>query len=344
MTEGAAYILEDVTFAYGERVALEVPRLEIPRGKVTAIVGANGAGKTTLLHLLGFIEPPRTGRITFFDKDVAPEEALDFRRRVGLLLQDPYLFHTSVLANVEWGLKLRRVPVKERRERAMRALEQVGLSGFERRAAPALSGGESKRLALARVLALETDVLLLDEPMSHMDRESAGRTEQVIRELNRERGVSVLLASPDILWAQALTDNVLSLHDGKIVPASLANVFRGRITDAGRSFETAKISIYLGAAEAQATHLAIDPSAIVTHLAIDPSAIVLSKEPLTSSMRNTLHGRVVAISEEAAKVRVEVDAGERFHVLITKKSLETFDLRLGDEVCLSFKSTAVKLF
>ena len=333
MTEGAAYILEDVTFAYGERVALEVPRLEIPRGKVTAIVGANGAGKTTLLHLLGFIEPPRTGRITFFDKDVAPEEALDFRRRVGLLLQDPYLFHTSVLANVEWGLKLRRVPVKERRERAMRALEQVGLSGFERRAAPALSGGESKRLALARVLALETDVLLLDEPMSHMDRESAGRTEQVIRELNRERGVSVLLASPDILWAQALTDNVLSLHDGKIVPASLANVFRGRITDAGRSFETAKISIYLG-----------DTEAAGTHLAIDPSAIVLSKEPLTSSMRNTFHGRVVAISEEAAKVRVEVDAGERFHVLITKKSLETFDLRLGDEVCLSFKSTAVKLF
>lgn len=333
MPESAAYILEDVTFAYGERVVVDVPRLEIPRGKVTAIVGANGSGKTTLLHLLGFIEPPRTGCIHFFGKEAAPEKALDFRRRGALLLQHPYLFHTSVLANVEWGLKVRGISRKERRERAMRALEQVGLSGFEDRAASALSGGESKRVALARVLAFETEVLLLDEPMSHMDRESADRTEQVIRERNHERGVTVVLASPDILWAQALTDNILSLHEGRIVPASLANVFRGHISDAGRSFETAKISIYLGETETEGTHLAIDPA-----------GIVLSKEPLTSSMRNAFRGRVVAISEEAAGVRVDVAAGERFHVLITKKSLETLELHLGDAVCLSFKSTAAKVF
>ncbi|MFC1805768.1 ABC transporter ATP-binding protein [Planctomycetota bacterium] len=326
-----AYVLEDVTFAYDGKTVVDVPRLQIRRGEVTALVGANGSGKTTLLHLLAFLEAPTGGSITFLGQQATP--ALELRRRVGLLLQEPYLFHASVVRNVEVGLKVRGVSGRARRERAKAALEQVGLAGFEERDAAKLSGGEARRVALARVLALETDVLLLDEPMAHMDEHSARRTEELLLRLHREQGKTIVLASHDLLWAQALARRVLSLHRGSLVPASLANVFRGQVAADGVHFETGRLSIYLGGEGASGTHLAIDPS-----------AIVLSREPLASSMRNTFQGRIVAISEEAARVRIEVDAGERVRVSITRESLRLLALHLGETVHLSFKSTAAQVF
>ena len=328
-----AYVLEGVTFAHDGEAVVDVPRLEIPRGEVVALVGANGSGKTTILHLLAFLAPPASGRLLFFGDEARQERGLELRRRVGLLLQEPYLFHTSVAANVAYGLKVRGVSGKAARERAEAALGEVGLAGFGARDASKLSGGEAKRVALARVLALGTEVLLLDEPMAHMDEHSARRTEEVVLRLNREQGRTVVLASHDLLWAQALAHRVLSLHRGRVVPASLANVLRGRVCEDGVHFETGRVTVYLGAAGARGTHLAIDPS-----------AIVLSREPLASSMRNTFEGRIVAISEEGGDVRVEVEAGERFRVQITTESLRLLDLRLGEPIRLSFKSTAAKVF
>ena len=334
MTDAApAYALEDVTFAYGGVSVLDIARLEIPRGEVVALVGANGSGKTTLLHLLAFLEVPASGRVCFLGEEATPQHALALRRRVGLLHQEPYLFHTSVLANVEYGLTVRGVPRKDARTRAEAALAQVGLAGFGARDAAKLSGGEAKRVALARILALGTEVLLLDEPMAHIDEHSARRTEELLLRLNREGGKTIVLASHDLLWAQALAHRVLSLHRGSLVPASLANVFRGQVAPDGIHFDTGRITVYLGAADAHGTHLAIDPR-----------AIVLSREPLASSMRNTFQGRVVAISEEGGSVRVEIEAGERFRVQITAESLRLLDLRLGEPVHLSFKSTATRLF
>ena len=329
--DSPAYALEAVTFAYDGPAVLDVPRLTVERGEVTALVGANGAGKTTLLHLLAFLERPTTGRIAFFGQEAEPGPAL--RRRVGLLLQEPYLFHTSVVANVEYGLRVRGLGRRAARERAQRALQQVGLAGFDARRAASLSGGEAKRVALARVLALDTEVLLLDEPMAHMDEQSARRTEQLLLRLRRSSGRTLVLASHDLLWAQALADRVLSLHRGRLVPASLANVFRGRVADDGAHFETGRITVYLGAEGAHGSHLAIEPS-----------AIVLSRQPLASSMRNSFQGRIVAVSEQGGSVRVEVEAGERFRVSITRESLRLLDLRLGETVHLAFKSTAAQLF
>lgn len=328
-----AYVLEDVEFSHGAVPALRVPRLEIARGRITTLTGANGSGKTTLLHLLGFIETPHTGRLRFLGEPTRPRDAERLRRQVGLLLQDPYLFHTSVLANVECGLRIRGHSASDARSRSRAALELVGLAGFERRRASRLSGGEARRVALARVLAFETDVLLLDEPLAHVDRAIAGRIEDLIVELNERRGVTVVLATHDLSWAQAVGHHVISLHEGTIVPTSLANVFRGKMAADGTHFDTGRITIYIPGGDAQCTHLAIDPA-----------AIVLSNDPLESSMRNTFRGKIVAIRQQNAQVRVEIDAGERFAVLITRASLNMFDLHLGDEPYLSFKSTAAKVF
>jgi len=332
-TPPPVYALDAIAFAYDAVPVLRVPSLEIARGEILGVVGANGSGKTTLLHLLGFLASPSEGRLWFLGQEARAASLVRLRRRVGLLLQTPYLFRTSVLANVARGLAIRGLPGREARRRARAALEQVGLAGFETRPAARLSGGEAKRVALARILAFETDVLLLDEPLAHMDQHSARQTEALIARLNRDEGKTIVLASHDQLWVQALAHRVLSLHEGRLVPASLTNVFRGIVSADGSRFETGRIAIQLLAGAARGTHIAIDPT-----------SIVLSETPLTSSMRNTFRGRIVAVSEERGGARVQVEAGERFHVLITKASLDLLHLRLGQEVCLSFKSTSAHLF
>jgi molybdopterin-binding protein len=325
------YTLKDITFGYSKSPVLTIPNLEIPAGEITALVGPNGSGKTTLLHLLGFLRTPRTGEICFFGDKVTEKNMLAFRRRTALLSQNPYLFHCSVLANVEWGLKVRGVSHNERRARALASLDRVGLGGVKNRPARRLSGGEAQRVAMARVLALEPEVLFLDEPATYMDRESVAFIEKIVVDLNRERGTNVFFTTHDINKGYALAHKVLSLIRGSLVPASLANYFRGNIC--GTCFDTGCLRIHLPAGVKNGTHISIDPA-----------HIVVSKESLASSMRNSFQGRIVAILEENGKVRMDLISQERFQVIITAESLALLDLRLGDEVWLSFKSTAVKVY
>ena len=327
-----AYKLKDVSFAYdGGSPVLIIPDLEIPTGEITALVGPNGSGKTTLLHLLAFLKTLHTGEICFFGERVNSKNRLDFRRRTGLLSQNPYLLSGSVLVNVEYGLKLRGISAGERKKRAVGALVQVGLSGIENRSAQRLSGGEAQRVALARILVLEPDVLFLDEPATYMDRENIAITEQIVLDLHKDKAATILYTTHDIIKGYALADSVLSLIAGNLVPASLANLFTGKISES--HFDTGRITIHLPAGARDGTHISIDPT-----------TIVISKESLASSMRNSFQGRIVTISEENGKVRLEVATQERFQALITAESLALLDLRLGDDIWLSFKSTAIKVF
>ncbi len=323
------YKLKDVTFAYSVSPVIRIADLEIPKGEITALVGPNGSGKTTLIHLLAFLLMPQKGDVYFFGDKVIEENILSQRRRTALLLQNPYLFQGSVSSNVEWGLKVR--GIKKRHNRVIAALGQVGLKGYENRPTRLLSGGEAQRVALARVLATEPDVLLLDEPATYMDRESIVLTEEIVQDINKEKKTTVLFTTHDIIKGYSLADRVLSMVRGSLVPASLANFFSGRVS--GSHFDSGRLSVHLPTGAGQGTHISIDPA-----------NIVISKDSLTSSMRNSFQGRIVAISEENGKVRLEVDAKERFQTLITVESLALLDLRLGDEVWLSFKSTAVKIF
>lgn len=215
-----AYTLKNLIFSYQDRPILEIDSLEIAAGEIVALIGPNGSGKTTLLHNLAFLEEPQRGTISFFGEPVRKEKLLSFRRRVGLLLQNPYLFHTSVLSNILWGLSVRGVPKRTGKKAALEALEIVGLVGFENRYARSLSGGEAQRVALARALVLEPDVLLLDEPANHMDRESVRRTGDTVLELNATRGTTVVLTSHDLVQVETLAKRVICLSCGKIVPFS----------------------------------------------------------------------------------------------------------------------------
>jgi len=329
----AAFDLEGVIARYGERVALDVPRLEIEAGSVTALVGPNGAGKTTLLHVLAFLHAPARGRLRFAGEEVSGPRTVALRRRVGLVPQRPYLLRGSVRHNVEIGLRLRGVGRPGRAARVDAVLERLGIAAFAERPARALSGGEAQKVAIARTLALEPEALLLDEPFTHLDRAFVDEMERFIAALRAERTRTVVFTTHEQLRAHALGDRVLSLMGGRPVAASLVNLFHGTVRGRPPCFDTGRVRVALP-----------DATTAARHVAIEPSQVVLSREPLDSSMRNSFRGRVAGLAEERGQVRVTVEAGERFQALVTRESVTQQGLALGAEVWVSFKSTAVHVF
>jgi tungstate transport system ATP-binding protein len=328
-----AYDLRHVSYSYGGPPALQIQDLKVDQGEIAVLVGPNGSGKTTLLHILAFLEMPQTGEIKFFGENFNRGNMLAFRRQVGLLLQNPYLFHETVLANLIWGLRLRGVSSREAAAAALRALEMVGLAGFENRYAGSLSGGESQRVALARALALDPTVLLLDEPSNHMDRESAERTEELVIRLNRNYGKTVVLSShaPDAM--QALAHRVIHLRDGKVVPAVPDNLFKGSLGEDGTVFRTGKIEIRLATSEPEATFITIDPTQIEIQLGFKATGGI-----------NVFQGTVVGLSTDNGKAKVEIDAGERFKVLMPSNNEIIGKLNLGAQVSVLPKDRAIVVF
>jgi tungstate transport system ATP-binding protein len=183
---------------YGSNVALDIEELTIAEGRLYTLTGANGAGKSTLLTMLAFLAPPTSGEIFYAGKRVDWNHGSveEYRRKVTLLHQSPYLFGGSVHDNVAFGLKVRGIPGEEQGRIVDRALDDVGLQGFRDRKARELSGGEAQRVAMARALALAPEVLLLDEPLANIDRETAGLLETVIASLPA-RGTTVVMTTHD---------------------------------------------------------------------------------------------------------------------------------------------------
>ena len=327
----AAYILRDVTYAYVGPPVLTIGDLKIRSGEIVGLVGPNGSGKTTLLHLLAFLESPRSGQIMFFGEEFHKASLLVFRRKVGFLLQNPYLFHDTVMANLTWGMRLRGISAADSVGKSLKALERVGLCGFENRYAGSLSGGESQRVALARALVLDPDVLLLDEPSNHMDRVSWERTEQIVLELNREYGKTVIMATHGVDRAQTLAHTMIHLWQGKVVPVQAGNLFTGEPRNDGLVFDTGKIRIELET-----------PANNATCVTIDPSLITISFDTPKNGTKNAFPGKVVAMSTENGNVRVEVDAGERLRVSVPGDSALLSQLRLGAAVWVVLRDDAIK--
>ena len=195
----------------GNRV-LDAVSLSIGAGEVVALLGPSGAGKSTLLRVIAGILVPDSGRVLVHGVDVTGLPA--HRRGVGMVFQDNQLFpHLSVLDNVAFGPKMAGARRSERTERASRWLRRVGLAGFEGRRVVDLSGGEAKRVALARTLAAEPAVLLLDEPLTGLDRELHDRLAIDLAALLRDAHVTTLLVTHDHDEAATIADRTVQLAD-----------------------------------------------------------------------------------------------------------------------------------
>ena len=216
------YRLQSIRKCYGSNVALDIEELTIAEGRLYTLTGANGAGKSTLLSILAFLAPPTSGEIFYAGKRVDRDHGTveEYRRKVTLLHQSPYLFGGSVDDNVAFGLKVRGIRGEERRRRIDEALDVVGLRGFRDRKARELSGGEGQRVAMARALALKPEVLLLDEPLANIDRETTGLLEAVIASLPAQ-GTTVVMTTHDPDHPGRLNGESIFLEGGRHVLQSL---------------------------------------------------------------------------------------------------------------------------
>src|SRR4051812_31820644 len=207
---------EEVLKLYGNVAAVDHVSLEIRQSSFTAILGPSGCGKTTLLRCIAGLIDPDSGHIYIGGTDVT--KLPPFKRNLGFVFQRPAMFpHMTVYENVAWALQLRKWPKAKIKDRVMEMLKLVRLDPLSERTAHQLSGGQAQRVVIARALAPQPDVLLLDEPLSQLDAKLRDELKLEISMIHRATGCTTVMVTHDQAEALTIADNVLLMHEGRIV-------------------------------------------------------------------------------------------------------------------------------
>lgn len=197
---------------------LDVPSLRLQDGELVSLIGPNGSGKSSLLLALMCLLPRSSGEVRYRGNAVRSEgEAIAYRRKVAMVFQDPLLFDESVYDNVASGLRIRGVDRAEVRPRVMEYLDHFELTDLARRSARKLSGGEARRVSLARALVVEPELVLLDEPFTNLDAPARRSIVDELERTIRNAATAVLLVTHDPAEALRLSDRMLVMRDGRIV-------------------------------------------------------------------------------------------------------------------------------
>jgi len=247
MTRGVS--IEHVSFGYGDTAVLDDVSLDVARGEFFAFLGPSGSGKTTLLRLVAGFGTPSRGRILIGERDVTALPP--WSRNVGMVFQSYALWpHMTVAKNVAFGLERRRLSRAEVARKVGAALDLVGLTAYADRRPSQLPGGQQQRVALARTVVIEPEVLLLDEPLSNLDAKLRVEMRSELKALQRKLGITAIYVTHDQEEANAVADRIAVLDQGRIqqigAPAQLydhpanrfvatflgtANLIEGRIAD-----------------------------------------------------------------------------------------------------------------
>jgi len=214
-TAGAAVTLESVVKRFGDVVAVDGVDLEVREGEFFSMLGPSGSGKTTCLRMIAGFEAPTSGRVLLGGEDVS--DLAPYERDVNTVFQDYALFpHMTVQDNVEYGLKVKKVPAGERRERAADALAMVQLSAFGERKPSQLSGGQRQRVALARALVNRPKILLLDEPLGALDLKLRQAMQIELKEIQQQVGLTFIYVTHDQEEALTMSDRLAVFSRGRV--------------------------------------------------------------------------------------------------------------------------------
>jgi spermidine/putrescine transport system ATP-binding protein len=207
--------LNGVTKSFGGLVAVEDASFEVSDGEFVSILGPSGSGKSTILRMIAGFETPTSGEIRIQNRDVVGVPP--FERDVNMVFQSLALFpHLTVAENIAYGLKNRGVPEPEREDRIERMLEMVRLSGYGDRDPTELSGGEAQRIALARAIVNEPEIVLFDEPLASLDRKLRQHMQVELQRIQTETGITFLYVTHDQEVAMSVSDRMVLLNDGAI--------------------------------------------------------------------------------------------------------------------------------
>ncbi|GAB3768534.1 ABC transporter ATP-binding protein [Microlunatus parietis] len=344
--------LDKISKTYQES-ATAVPTVSVDftveQGEFFTLLGPSGCGKSTLLRMIAGFVAPSSGRIRFADRDVTTTPA--HKRGIGMVFQNYALFpHLTVLDNVGYGLKLRKITKAARLPRIEKALQRVGLEGYGQRRIDQLSGGQQQRVALARAIVIEPEVLLLDEPLSNLDAKLREETRMQIRDVQQAAATTAIYVTHDQAEAMAMSDRIAVLADGRahqidtpqkvyaepatafvarfigrsnVVPAEIAGLAEGTAeVRLGDGLVQARRHPDVEAAEGQRVELSIRPESLqVTSLETARlRGLVRSREFLGSTAVLEVELEGVAETVTVATPNLEVAQGARIGLEVEPRS------------------------
>ncbi len=347
--------LRDIVVRYGERAALRVASLDIDAGDVLAIIGPNGAGKSTLLRVMGFLQHPSAGRVLLRGENGQGKRSLQLRRRIATVFQEPLLLNATVYQNAALGLKLRGFTAGAIEARLRPWLERLGIMKLAHRSARSLSGGEAQRTSLARALALEPELLLLDEPFAALDAASRGELLRDFQRIVKETRITTVFVTHDREEAFALADKVVVLKDGLTLQFGGYDEVFFRPNSAASAEICGIANRLAGTIEAHDGEIAIArigqqqlrttvkfPAGAKVILCIRPENVSLSRGNCPARNFNRLAGKIISISPGIAHYRITLDcSATQLVALVERRAFLEAGHQEGDMVTAVFSPSSV---
>ena len=334
------YELKDIKRVFKGRTILDLPDLEIAPSRIYSLIGPNGAGKTTLLQLLAFLDRQTEGVLRFTGEEVTTSAAqlVALRRRVVLLDQYPILFTGAVWKNVEYGLRIRKVPAAERKRKVDEVLDLVGMQSFYRADAHKLSGGETKRVALARALAVSPEVLLCDEPGANVDRENQEIILSILDHINRKNRTSVIFSTHYLVQGRSLAHETLVLERGRLADMVNENIYRAELAgrENGCCLCTLREGVILRVPEAL-----IPGGAESFKLHIDPEGVAKTEKGLEPE-KNVFSGHVIQVNQDRGRVRIGLDIGVKIFYFEKMADYLKNPPHIGGKVTIAVPADAIR--
>ncbi len=335
------YSVSNLIKVYENRTVLKIDALGIEQNRIYGLLGPNGAGKTTLINILGFLETPTSGDLFYRSEKVVYSESClqDLRKTVVVVDQTPILFSTSVYKNLEFGLKIRKKPRKERDFIIKEALDLVGMKPFMHAPAQRLSGGETQRVALARALALSPQVLMCDEPTASVDVENQAAIIKILDDINREKKITILFTTHDRSQAAALAHQIFFLNNGTLTNGSHENLFQADV----RKIEDKKTQISIN----DTLELILPDDLKLPHgrirIVIDPEKLSFSKPNEDPPKENSAVGKIIQVGEEKENIRILIDLGIPVTLITSKQAYQTQQPLVGDRVEVRFPPDSIQV-